>query len=98
MSKYVYLWFVKYFRYHGAELFKDDPEVFDKHFKKVEEIYEKHGVELLFKGSAYGLPENSVFCLKTDKDLKALEEVQNEVYAIDPKIIDWGRTVTVIPS
>ena len=97
MSKYVYLWFVKYFRYHGAEKMQDDPEYGDKWYKKAEEIYKKHGVELLFKADSYGLQENVVFCLKTDKDLQALEEVQNEVYAIDQKLIDWGRTVVLTP-
>ena len=98
MSKYVYLWFVKYFRYHGADKMQDDPEYVEKYFKKAEEIFEKHGVELLFRGGVYGLPENSVFCLKTDKDMQALSKVYNEVVAIDPKIIDWGRSVIVIPS
>jgi hypothetical protein len=98
MSKYVYLWFVKWFRYHGAEKVQEDPEYGAKWNKKAEEIYKKHGVELLFTGGAYGIQENAVYCLKTDKDLPALAEVQNEIYAIDPKIIDWGRTVTVTPS
>ena len=98
MSKYIYLWFVKWFPYYGADKMQDDPEYGTKWDKKAEEIYKRHGVELLFRGGAYGLPENEVFCLKTDKDLKALAEVQSEILGIDRKIILWGRTVTVTPS
>ncbi len=62
----------------------------------MDEIYAKHGVELLYHGNAYGLAENNVQILKTELDLIEFGKAQGEVISINRKVWNYGRTVPVI--
>jgi len=98
MTERIYLWFVSWNFSEVTDIINEDPDYFDKWTKKRDEIYAKHGVELLYRGSAYGVVENEVQILKTELDLAEFGEAQTEVIRINRKVINYGRTVPVILS
>ena len=74
----------------------EDPDFNNSWLKKLDEIYAKHGIELLYHGNSYGLAENDVQILKTELDLIEFGKAQGEVIAINRKVFNYGRTVPVI--
>ena len=98
MTERIYLWFLQWNFSEADDIMKEDPDFTEKWNKKRDEIYAKHGVELLYEGVAYGVVENQVSILKTELDLAEFGEAQTEVIRINRKIINYGRTVSVILS
>ena len=96
MTERIYLWFVSWNLSEIEDARNEDPDFNKSWRKKVDEIYSKHGVELLYHGNAYGVAENDVQILKTELDLIEFGKAQGEVIAINRKVFNYGRTTPVI--
>ena len=74
-----------------------DPEFFDKGIKNHDEHCEKSGVKLVFAGTPYSTVEESVFCYETEMPLAEFQEFKQGLYDIDRSIIDYAKTITIVP-
>lgn len=96
MTACEHLWFIK----GSGETQKraaKDPEFFDKWMKNHGEHCEKTGVKLFFADTSYSTVEESVFCYETEMPLAEFQELKQGLYDIDRSIIDYAKTITVVP-
>ena len=58
---------------------------------------EKSGVKLVFAGTPYTTVEESVFCYETEMPLAEFQEFKQHLYNLDRTLIDYAKTLTVVP-
>ena len=96
MTAYKYLWFIKWSNESQKRAAKD-PEFFTKWMEKHNKHCEKSGVKLVFAGTPYTTVEESVFCYETEMPLAEFQEFKQSLYNLDRTLIDYAKTITVVP-
>lgn len=91
MTKYKYLCFCE-LTPEGQNQTRDQ---WKEYFDKEDEIAKKHGIDVLFRGAAYGVLESVLSVYETEKPIDALSQVYQE--AGRGQYVAAARTLTIVP-
>ena len=85
MGKYRYICFVKWAGFPTEEW-----------LKKHEELAEKYGLKLSYRGAAFGVPEDSVLIYKGDTPVEKYRDFRIE--SVNTDVIDHSNTVISVKA